>query len=387
MHKVFIASLTLLAGCNPGGGDPPLPSGNTAIVLTSGGFGAGGAVNSVGLADHKVTTAIDTSIDQDNAIRIADGKAWVLNRTPGSLFVYDTASWKAPIEIPTGDATAVHNTSDPQDVLPLAGTTRAYVTLLLNDGAHAVGVVDTTQPAGVTKWIAIPAGKNDTDGKPEPGALYRCDDRVYVLTQDYDETTYLPTAGGRMVVIDPSKDAVVDTIQLTGENPSTIAAESGDCNDVLVAASGPFGAAPDGTGGIERVDLAKKQSLGFIMKDTDINGRPSSINVVSKTLAFMTIFFDLEPQPMGPPALSSSKVVTFDPTSGKLLGDVTDAAAFISFATVTPDGQLFVGVDFYAGSTPSTKLAAGVYAGKADGKKLQAPPLDLGQNPYAIAFQ
>ncbi len=386
MTKTYVAlSIFLAAGCSPGDENPPLPSGNTAIVLTSGGFGAGGAVNSVGLADHKVVMAIDTSIDQDSAIRIAGAKAYVLNRGPGSLFIYDTSSWKSPIEILTGDASVSHNTSDPSD-LAVVGT-KVYVSLLGNDSAHALGVLDSSQPQGAIKWINVPTATADTDGKPEAGGLYSCNGLLYLLTQDYDEMTYLPTGGGRIAIIDPAKDTLGDIIQLTGKNPNAMAAESGDCETVLVAASGPFGGAPDNTGGIERVDLGKKKSLGFVLKDTDLNGRPSSVDVVSKTLAFATIYFDLEPQPMGPPQLSSSKVVSFNPSTGKLIGDVTDAAGFIPFATVAPSGELYVGVDFFPGSTDSSKLKAGVYIGKADGSKLTAPPLDIGQNPYAIAFQ
>src|SRR5678815_1880035 len=109
-RTLALAVLTL-AACTPHNNDPPLPKGDFAVVLTSGGFGAGGAVNTIRLSDHMVTQALDTTIDQDSQVRVSAGKAYVLNRGPGTLRVYDIKTWKQPVEIPTGDAAADHATS------------------------------------------------------------------------------------------------------------------------------------------------------------------------------------------------------------------------------------------------------------------------------------
>lgn len=390
MRLAFLALLTLsLAACDNRAADPPLPSGDFAVVTTSGGFGAGGAVNTIRLSDHMVIEGLDTTIDQDNAVRVFGGKAYVLNRGPGSLFVYDIKSWKSPVEIPTGDAQVAHNTSDPNDLAVLPGSPRVYVTLYTEDAAHAVGVIDPANPSGVIQWIAIPASPADPDGHPEPAQIYPCDGKLYVALGDVDTTTanYAPTGPGRIAVIDPASGKTEDVITLVGQIPYQLAAESADCSDVLVADSGPYGKAPDGTAGIERVDLTAKKSLGFVLKDSDLMGRPSSVSVRSRTLAFSAIYYDLEPDAMGDMILSSTKVVAFDPSTGKLLGDVTGKASFIPFATVTPDGQLLVAVDNYAGAQATGKLGSGIYIGPADGKPLPTTPIDLGQNPYAIAFQ
>ena len=50
-----------------------------------------------------------------------------------------------------------------------------------------------------------------------------------------------------------------------------------DCHDVLVSQSGPFGTLPDGTGGLERVDLLQKKSLGMAVSDTAMAGRPNTV--------------------------------------------------------------------------------------------------------------
>jgi hypothetical protein len=387
MRSLSLVSLLALvaAGCS-GNHDPVLPTGQNAIVTTSGGFGAGGAVNAVRIDSKAVTKALDTTVDQDNQVRVFDGKAYVLNRTPGTLFVYDTGKWTAPVEIATGDATADHSLSNPNDVVVLPGSTRAYVSLYGNDAAHAIGVVDLAQPqAGVIKWVNVPASATDADGHPEPGTLYACQGKIYALLADLNAATYAPTGPGRIAVIDPATDTTTGFIALTGQNPGSISAEDADCRHVLVATSGPFGLEPDKTAAIERVDLEQQKS-GVVLADVQLKGRPSSVQVISSTFAIAAIYYDLEPQPMGPPLLSSAKVIAFDPSQPKVLCDLTSAAAYIPFATASADGQIWIGVDNYAGSLSDGKLGSGLYVGSADcTTKLTA--LDLGQNPYAIAFE
>jgi hypothetical protein len=379
----------LLLACTSVSHNPALPTGNFAVVTTSGGFGAGGAVNTIKLSDKAVMKGLDTTIDQDNQVRIFDGKAYILNRGPGTLRIYDIKTWTQPTEIPTGDASADHATSIPEDVLVIDGKT--YVTMAGNDAAHALGVMGTS---GVEKWITLPTTAADSDGKPEAFMMYGCGHQAYVLMGDYDETTFAPTGKSRIAVVDVATDSLNGFITLSAESPAAIAAASDDCHDVLVAQSGPYGILPDGTGGIEHFDLAGKKSLGMVLSDTQLMGRPNSITLASTTCAYASIYFDPEPDPTtGNPVLSSSKVVAFDPTTGKLGADITGKAVYIPFVAVTPDGELLVAEDAYPGSLNDGKLPSGVYFGKADCKPIPSAaidspaPIDLGQNPYAIAFQ
>jgi hypothetical protein len=385
--RFCFAAILSLAACGGSGNNPPLPSGDFAVVTTSGGFGAGGAVNTIKLSDMMVDKGLDTTIDQDNQVRIFDGKAYVLDRGPGTLRIYDIKTWTSPVEIPTGDATADHATSNPEDVLPVGGN-RVYVSMGGNDSAHALGIIDVTSTTGVEKWIALPTQTADSDGHPEAFMMYGCGGKAYVLMGDYDDTTYALTGPSRIAVVDTSTDTLEGFITLTTSGPNAIAGISADCHDVIVSNAGTFGVAPDGTAGLEHVDLAQMKSLGVLISDSTLAGRPNSVSIASHTLGFSSIYFDLEPDPTtGMPILSSTKVVAFDPSTGKLLGDVTGKAVFISFAAVTPNNLLMVGVDDYPGSLDMGKLPSGLYVGPADGTMLPTTPIDLGQNPYAIAFQ
>jgi hypothetical protein len=157
---------------------------------------------------------------------------------------------------------------------------------------------------------------------------------------------------------------------------------------VLVAEAGPFGKLPDGTGGIEHVDLLQKKPISMVLTDLQLQGRPNTISLATANLAFTSIYFDPEPDPTtGMPVLSSTKVVAFDPTTGKIGSDVLGKSVFVPFAVVAPNDDLFVGVDAYPGANNDGKLSSGLYVGKADGSPMPTTPIDLGQNPYSIAFQ
>jgi hypothetical protein len=391
-----------LAGCSAGPAiDPNVCLGaNCVIVNTSHynpDFSGTGTINVIKLPDKTITQNLDATLDPDTAIHVIDGKAYVLNQDTGSLRIYDPKTWKVLTEISTGDATASNGTAFPKEFY-VSGT-KIYVTFTGNKAKNAIGILDTTMPnAGVVKWIEVPAAATDTDGKPEAGGVYACGGKLYVTYADYmvmGGFTVVYPSGGRIAVIDLGKDALDGLIQLTGKNPSGIAAAGGpdsDCHAALVVTSGSQTAPPDGTSGLERVDLSQKTSQGLAVKDTDLDGRPTSIEVVSSSLALVAIDFDPQPQPSGGGLeLASAKVVALNPQTGKVTGDVTGKAGFISFARVSADQpfgkQLFVGVGPFAGMTDPNKLPTGVYVGPADGTKLPTTPLDLGQTPAAIGFE
>ena len=145
---------------------------------------------------------------------------------------------------------------------------------------------------------------------------------------------------------------------------------------------------PDGTGGIERVDLAARTTKGFIARDTELQGRPFSLNKVSSKLWYVGMYFDPQPDATGKLVLGSAKVSAWNPTAPTAtIGDATGKAGFINFVELGNDGQLYVGVGTFAGTSDSPKLAQGLYIGKADGSLLPTTPLDLGDTPSAIAFQ
>ena len=116
-------------------------------------------------------------------------------------------------------------------------------------------------------------------------------------------------------------------------------------------------------------------------------GRPFSINMVSSKLAYVGMYFDPEPNTMGEIQLASSKVVAWNPSTATTIGDATGKAGFINFVDIGNDNQLYVGVGVFSNVPDPTKLAQGLYVGKADGSLIGSTPIDLGDTPSAIAFQ
>ncbi len=353
------------------------PAATTAIVTTSSFMPMGsGTLDTVALADHKVNMGVDNTLDQDNDVFYGDGMAFVLDHTHSSLRVYDPKkNFATPVEI------KLSANGNPHAVAAIPTTTRAYVTMYGNDAAEAVAVIDWSMPqAGVVKSIALPQAAGDPDGKPEANDAYLCGQFVYVTLDDLDEGKgFAPTGPARIAAIDTRSDALDamnGVIQLMGPNPNGIARSSTGCDEVLVAdAANQFGAV-DGSGGVEAVDLSLRKSKGMLLKDGDLMGHPSTMSTnPAKTLAYTILTVSNG---------SGSQVVAIDYLAKKVVpATILPTASFIRFAQVSPDGQLFVGVDFPPMMGPPQ---AGLWIGPADGTALAGPPLDLGQAPYSIAF-
>ena len=385
------------AGCSNGASTPRVVKGcwgsDCAIVTTSHynpDFSGVGTINAVQMSQSKVVKGIDSSLDPDVAVQIGGDKLYVLNRDVGSLRTYDLATIMIEEEIATGTSDAPNTTSSPSGFWRSDSSSKIYVSLAGNDAAHALGIVDEAQPnAGVVKYVGVPAAASDSDGNPELSDLYACNGTLYALSQSY---TYMggavTYAEGRIAVIDLATDSFVGFITLTGKNPGAIVAEGDDCSKVLVATSSDLTSPPDGTSGIERVDLAARTTGGFIALDTDLQGRPFSLTKVSSKLWYVGMYFDPQPDATGKLVLGSAKVAAWNPTAPTAtLGDATGKAGFINFVELGPDAQLYVGIGTFAGMADSQKLAEGLYIGKADGSLLPSTPLDLGDTPSAIAFQ
>lgn len=391
----FIVAAALVAGC--GNGTPAEVRGcwgaDCAIVTTSHynpDYSGVGTINAVQMSQSKIVRGIDSSLDPDVAVEIAGPKLYVLNRTVGSLRTYDLAKIAIEEEIATGAAEAPNTASQPFGFWRSDTSSKIYVSLAGNDAAHALGIIDEATPnAGVVKFIGVPAAAADSDGHPELSDLYACNGTLYALSQSY---TYggvgVTYAEGRIAVIDLKSDTFVGFISLVGKNPGAIVAEGDDCSKVLVATAADLTSPPDGTGGIERVDLTARTSAGFIARDSDLGGRPFSLTRVSSKLWYVGMYFDPQPDSTGKLVLGSAKVAAWNPAApAATLGDATGKAGFINFVELGPDGQLYVGVGTFAGTSDSPKLAEGLYIGKADGSLLPTTPLDLGDTPSAIAFQ
>ncbi len=382
---------SLVAGCGK-----PIPENvrgcygdGCAIVTTSKynpDFTGIGTLHTIKFPERTVTANIDATLDPDVALDIHDDKLFVLNRNVGSIRRYDIATFVIEAEIPLGTTEAPGPLSSPRDFV--FDELNAWISFGSNQSKNAIGVVDMTTGKGISKYISIPTAAADPDGSPEPADLYSCKGRLYVALQDYtfDGGAFRYTGPGRIAIIDMAQQTLLSVFTLTGKNPSQILAAGGDCEQALVITSSDLTKVPDGSAGIERVDLAAGKSLGFLTRDLDIDGRPFAAERISDSLMLTAVYSDPQLGQDGKIYLASAKVISVDPSTGKKITDITDKAGFINFLSLSPDKQLFVGVGQFFDMPEAGKLTKGLYVGPADGSHMPSSGMDLGQTPSGIAF-
>jgi len=362
-----------------------------AIVTTSKynpDFTGIGVLHTVQFPERTVTANIDNTLDPDLALEVRGDSLWVLNRGVASLRRYGMVALSAEAEIALGTPQAPGPLSSPRDFVMDAFTEKAWVSFGTNPSQYAIGVVDLKGGKGTVKYISIPTAAADPDGSPEPADLYACNGRLYVALQDYTfgANGFQYTGPGRVAIIDMTEDKLLGVIQLLGTNPAQILAAGSDCTQALVVSSSGLTTVADGTGGLERVDLAAGKSLGYLAKDTDLDGRPFSAVRLTDTLMAVGIYFEPQTGQDGKVYLASAKVIAVDAATGKRGADLSDKTGFISFLEVSPDGQLFVGSGQFFDQPEPGKLDKGLYVGPADGTKIPSVRIDLGETPSAIAF-
>jgi hypothetical protein len=360
-----------------------------AIVTTSKynpDFTGVGTLNTVKFPDRTIVNNLDTTLDPDVALAVQGNDLWVLNRSVGSLRRYDVATMQVELEIPLGTPQAPGPLSAPRDfAVDPAG--KAWVSFGGNPAGSALGIVNLY--TGTLKYVALPAASGDPDGAPEAGDVYQCKNHVYVALQDYTFAggDFRYVGPGRIAVVDLSSDTLDAIIQLKGKNPSQILAAGNNCEQALVLDSSGLTTVPDGTGGIERVDLAARTSMGWLATDMQLGGRPSNAVRISESLMATSIYFDPQTGQDGKVYLSSVKVVAVDPSTGAKGADLLDKAGFVNFVELSPDKkELFVGTGQFFDQPEPGKLAKGLYVGPADGTKIPSTRIDLGETPSAIAF-
>ncbi len=384
---LLVAPLALFACSSSSDDHLGLASSRIAVATSiyNADFTGTGTLNTIDLATRTPHLGIDATLDPDTAMKVVGDELFVLQRTSGSVRIYDPTTFSVKLELPVGDDAHPSAHAYPQD-LWVASDGKIFVTLSGNDAAHALVVLDRNAP-GTLVYIGLPQDPADTDGNPEPNRIYACDDKIYVSLQSYSfgmdgGITY---AKGRLAIIDPAARTVRGVIPLAGENPYDISALSNDCNDVVVATSAGLTSEPDGKGNLERIDLSSGASKGVLVSDQTLGGRPTLVARASDELLYVAIYFDPQQTSAGATLLSSVKVIAFNPQTKAVLNDVSGKMGNVNFLRVFDD-ELFFGAGIFAGMEAPGKAPRGLYIGPADGKMITAAPIDLALTPSSIAL-
>lgn len=358
---------------------PPLPasgSGQFLAVATSD-FQTG-ALHTIEIATMKVRRDIDV-LDAQPVVRAFGSQVYVLDQTHGTARIYDaTRDFAAPSEITFAKLPELPAAqANPYDIYVDAANSRAYVTLYGSFGSTAVtgktalGVVDLTQPGGISSFIELPVARGDSDNNPDASRLIACGGSLYVLLQDLDRTTYAPVGPGRLAVVSMA-DHSVKIIPLAGENPTAMSILPG-CTEAVVGSAGDqLSGSLTGRAGVERVDLVAEKSLGLLLKDSDLGGNVSTLEAANRR----DVFVDVS-QRKG--TNYDNNVYLIDAVSGLRGQLILGPMKYVPSLRVV--GQQVVVLS--AGSAGSGQLPPGLYVGPANGEVLPTTPINLGLAPIS----
>lgn len=345
---------------------------------------ASGALSTVDPSSRAVRKNLDV-VDAQPVARAFGSKLYVLDQTHGALRIYDaTKDFKNPLDVPVSKAGMVDGAqANPHDIYIDAPRQLAYVSLYGSLGStqvtasRALGVIDLSAPAaGLARFIALAQTAADTDGNPEADRLVGCGDTLYVLLQDLDrKRSYVAAGPGRLAALSLTTPGTPSYIQLAGENPSALAVLPGCSEAIVGSAADQYGGTQVGKGGIERVDLVGKKSLGLALTDMELGGNVSALDALDGA----HVFADLQVKSGMTYNNTVYAVDAIAKTKGAaLLGPMS----FVAAVRVL-DGRLVV---LSAGAAGAGQLAPGLYLGASSGAPLTDPVLDVGLPPQSVAL-
>ncbi len=341
------------------------PPQRLAFIVTSN-FTAG-SFATIDLDEPRVVTPSSSRrrAHRDAVVRTHNGLVYIVNRLFGdNLQLLDPADdFQTVFQCSTG------NGSNPRDIA-FASDDKAYISLF--EEAELLIVNPAPQPdctdfvLGSIDLTAV----GDADGIPDLDQMALIGDRLYVVTKRLDINTILrqPAGPAAIAVIDVTTDTLVDVIELIGENPfSSTKGLTVRGAKMYIASAGIFDVFD---GGLERIDLGRGESEGFITTETQLGGDITDFVIVDQHLAYAVV------SQTG----FTTALITFDPASGRRLDTIYESDGFTLFDIELNDrGELYLadrsrgkdGVRIFDAAT-SSPLVDGV--------------IDLGLAPFDIVF-
>jgi len=354
VDEILDAVGAALEGC-------PTPQTTAFVIATN--FETG-SFTTVDLASRQVELAASPArrVNADAIARQFGERVYVVNRfglMGDSVQARDPASEYAVVwDCSTGAG------SNPQDIA-FTGPEKAYVALLEERELLVIDPSVDSSCAGFVRGTIDLSAYADPDGIPEMGAMTVIDGLLYVTLQRLDRNDLFAPAGrGVVVVIDTATDAVLDAIEMAGENPFSRMVQRG--NRLWISSVGQFTVRD---AGIEAIDLETRQSLGFVVTEEALGGDITDFVVVAEHIGYAVVSG----------SDFSNSLVEFAPETGTVTRTLIGGSRFIAQVQVTDRGELYVS------DRSATSPGLRVY-GVRDGIELPGSPLDLGLPPFDVTF-
>jgi hypothetical protein len=298
-------------------------------------------------------------VSSDPALRVINDRVVVINRFGfDNLTVLDRDGFTLIEQVSTGADT------NPQDVAAFGN--RLYVVAF---DAPGVLVFDATDlGAGVIDTIDLSALDPD-DGVPDCGSIAAVGNRLFVTCAILDRMSFSPRGPGQVAVIDPNLDTVIDSFELTYDNPFTFLVRSPTFGgDLLIATTPSFGDYSSGC--IERIDTgAGPSSAGCVIEYSELGGYVSRVVDTGDGLLATVITCEAG-DCFGNP--TTAVLVPIDDT-GAANAPLTGASMHPTDIAVCPTGHIAIADTDYADS-PGIRVFDGA-------TELTTEPLDIGLPP------
>lgn len=246
-------------------------------------------------------------LGDDPALALSNGRAFYLSRTGVAgdvLFELDPRTGRPTTKIVgLHDLAPPGNTANPHDAAAAADGT-IFVPL------YTVPRLAFLKDGAVTGSLDL--SSYDPDGNPQADAIRIVGDKAYLTLERLDDGAALAsTRPSQMLRIDVATRAVEATIELEGRNPFGAMAELGSA--LYLAEPGNFNSAGDERAGIERFDTATSTTR-LLVRETALGGSVAEVAVTDGCGVAIVA---------GPEdGVNPTRVVTFDPTTGAVLGTI-----------------------------------------------------------------
>lgn len=322
--------------------------------------------------DSQAALADDVeTISSDPAARVADGRPIVVNRLSfdnlqgldpqggfKTVFQYSTGNGSNPHDLVVLDAAAA-------GVAPGA-TARAGVAFVTRYGPpyDDLALFDLDDGALLDHVDLVPLARN-ADHLPRADQVLLHDGLLWVTLQDAN-ASFTQFMNGRVAVIDPAARAVVDVIDLAGQNPFESLVYAPETGLIYVGLAGLFPGlnAQSLTGGVEAIDPATRSSHGLIVDDDALGGNVSAVAIASAARGYVVVT----------DAAFHNALKAFDPGTGEVLGTIYDSPGFLA-ALIADDG--FVVLAEHSDSDPRLLILDGATGRLVAIVPLRLPPVSL----------
>ena len=267
-------------------------------------------------------------VSSDPVLRVSEGAVFAVNR-----FTHDNVQRLDP---QSSFATAWQSTvgagANPHDAAVFTED-KAYLTRYeppFND----VAVFDPRE-GPVETSIPLDALAENPDGTPRPDRMRFADGILFVGLQDIDRT-FTQFAEGKLAVIDPILDEVVDSIPLAGKNPGAIEVLRGadDRVRLYVAMAGIFTGLQQQelSGGVAVVDVVQRSLERYALDDDDAGGNIGGLALASEELGYVVVS----------DSSFVNSVVAFDPVTATVRRTLLETSDLIPEIEIDGDGVLAI---------------------------------------------